>query len=141
MMKKYKKHKLLTLIYISIIMVISWICFGLFRGNGDYEFGFTLSLSVTVSILFLITLTDYLKINNSKEKATDSFIKDTDERTVYLTDKALVLTYRLTVLIVAVMCIYFSVSGNKDSAVLLANILSASLIIYLIVYIYYKKKI
>ena len=134
-MRKEIKIRIITNLILLIISIIAFYI--AVSKESAYLFGF----SSTLFILSLIGMINNILILKNPEKLSKIKIIEKDERNVTLMNNSYALTFRITLFIEGIAIIFFVFQNKQNSATLIAFIIYAQLITYMIVRYRLSKKI
>lgn len=102
------------------------------------EFG--LGFGVVLVVIEVFRLIQDIRVMKDASYAKKAEIQNSDERTIYISNKAKAWTVYLSVLILAILCIFFHFIGQDILMQFCGFTVSGMMLIYWIVYLILSKK-
>ncbi len=135
--KKKLKTRLFVAVGYLIIGIIMIVVFNLLETDNNFlsSFGFAL---VTIGI---VRVRNYLLITKSEETIRKQQIAETDERNIFIANRAKSISFTIYVLLACVSVIVLEILSKTELAMILSGTVCIMLLIYWVSYWIIRKKL
>lgn len=141
-MNKYKKRlfrQLLLMLGLLIVSIVVTIALITSDGN-DHTSGFMLGLTSSFLVIVIMISYNYIRLSKNPDKLKQAMIKDMDERNMLIQQKVQANSFVVFVVLIAILTIILAFC-NIEIMFWMAGILWLALIVKVLLYLYYKRKL
>lgn len=141
-MNKYKKRLFRQLLFMLGLLIVSIIVtIALITSDGnDHTSSFMIGLTSSFLVIVIMISYNYIRLSKNPDKLKQAMIKDMDERNMLIQQKVQANSFVVFVVLIAILTIILAFC-NIEIMFWMAGILWLALIVKVLLYLYYKRKL
>lgn len=141
-MNQFKKKLFKQLLLMLGLLLVSSIATIVLITSGENAHSSSFMLGLSSSFLFIVLMMsfNYFKISRDPDKLKREMIKDSDERNILIQQKVQANSFTVFVVIIALITIVLAFY-NIEIMYWMASLLWVAIIVKVLLYIYYKRKL
>lgn len=141
-MNQFKKKLFKQLLLMLGLLLVSSIATIVLITSGENAHSSSFMLGLSSSFLFIVLMMsfNYFKISRDPDKLKREMIKDSDERNILIQQKVQANSFTVFVVIIALITIALAFY-NIEIMYWMASLLWVAIIVKVLLYIYYKRKL